>query len=92
MHMPIHLYIGVLNIVPGTGPVTGEAICTHTHVRKIDLTGGTSTGRLVGKNVIMLHVLGITMDLTPRLIRHVLYHSSYTIYYTLLIIHYTPSP
>lgn len=40
---------GVLNIVPGTGPVTGQAICTHEHVRKVDLTGGTATGRLVGR-------------------------------------------
>jgi phenylacetaldehyde dehydrogenase len=40
---------GVLNIVPGFGDSTGKAICTNPLVKKIDLTGGTSTGRVVGK-------------------------------------------
>ena len=39
---------GVLNIVPGMGPETGQALCAHDSIRKIDLTGGTNTGRLVG--------------------------------------------
>ena len=39
---------GVLNIVPGMGPAAGQALCRNQHVRKIDLTGGTSTGRAVG--------------------------------------------
>lgn len=39
---------GVLNIVPGVGPETGQALCKHDVIRKIDLTGGTNTGRLVG--------------------------------------------
>ena len=38
--------VGVLNIVPGLGSVTGKALCSHPHVKKVDLTGGTSTGRL----------------------------------------------
>lgn len=39
---------GVLNILPGLGPEAGQAMCKHQHVRKVDLTGGTSTGRAVG--------------------------------------------
>ena len=39
---------GVLNILPGMGPEAGQAMCTHPHVRKVDLTGGTPTGRAVG--------------------------------------------
>jgi acyl-CoA reductase-like NAD-dependent aldehyde dehydrogenase len=39
---------GVLNIVPGMGPSTGKALVSHKHTRKVDLTGGTSTGRAVG--------------------------------------------
>ena len=39
---------GVLNIVPGMGPAAGQALCKNPRVRKIDLTGGTSTGRAVG--------------------------------------------
>jgi phenylacetaldehyde dehydrogenase len=40
---------GVLNILPGYGEPTGRAICSHPLMRKIDLTGGTNTGRIVGK-------------------------------------------
>jgi len=40
---------GVVNIVPGYGEPTGRAICSHPMVRKVDLTGGTKTGRIVGK-------------------------------------------
>jgi len=39
---------GVLNILPGLGPSAGQAICSHDRIRKIDLTGGTPTGRAVG--------------------------------------------
>lgn len=39
---------GVLNIVPGLGKEVGQLLCTHPAVRKIDLTGGTPTGRAVG--------------------------------------------
>jgi acyl-CoA reductase-like NAD-dependent aldehyde dehydrogenase len=38
---------GVLNIVSGTGPVVGRALCEAPEVDKIDLTGGTATGRIV---------------------------------------------
>ena len=39
---------GVLNILPGLGPEVGQLVCRHHHVRKVDLTGGTNTGRDVG--------------------------------------------
>lgn len=39
---------GVLNIVPGLGPGAGQALCSNPRVRKVDLTGGTNTGRAVG--------------------------------------------
>lgn len=39
---------GVLNIVPGMGREVGQLLCSHPHMRKIDLTGGTPTGRAVG--------------------------------------------
>jgi acyl-CoA reductase-like NAD-dependent aldehyde dehydrogenase len=39
---------GVVNIVPGHGKQVGQLLCTHPLVRKIDLTGGTPTGRAVG--------------------------------------------
>lgn len=37
---------GVVNVVTGEGP-TGAALCAQEQVRRIDLTGGTATGRRV---------------------------------------------
>jgi acyl-CoA reductase-like NAD-dependent aldehyde dehydrogenase len=39
---------GVLNVVPGLGAVSGQKLCNDHRVKKIDLTGGTPTGRAVG--------------------------------------------
>lgn len=36
---------GVVNVIPGTGAETGEALARHTEVDKIHFTGSTTTGR-----------------------------------------------
>ncbi|GJM29678.1 MAG: aldehyde dehydrogenase [Cyclobacteriaceae bacterium] len=38
---------GVINIIHGPGPTTGEAIVTHPDVSAISFTGGTQTGRRI---------------------------------------------
>lgn len=38
---------GVLNIVHGTGPVTGEAIVTHPSIKAISFTGSTRAGERI---------------------------------------------
>jgi aldehyde dehydrogenase (NAD(P)+) len=38
---------GVVNVVPGLGPVAGRALAEHTRVDKIAFTGSTNTGRAV---------------------------------------------
>jgi len=38
---------GVLNVIPGRGPVTGQALVEHPGVDKICFTGSTATGRRV---------------------------------------------
>jgi phenylacetaldehyde dehydrogenase len=47
---------GVANVVTGYGPQTGKALVEHPLIAKIDLTGGTETGRKVaaaaGENLI----------------------------------------
>jgi acyl-CoA reductase-like NAD-dependent aldehyde dehydrogenase len=47
---------GVYNVVPGYGPTAGLALTAHPRIRKIDLTGGTETGKAVvqtaGKNLV----------------------------------------
>ncbi|MGD8495853.1 MAG: aldehyde dehydrogenase family protein [Gemmatimonadales bacterium] len=38
---------GVLNVIPGRGPVTGQALVEHPGVDKVCFTGSTATGRKV---------------------------------------------
>lgn len=40
---------GVLNIVHGTGPETGQAIVEHPHIKAISFTGGTATGAHIAR-------------------------------------------
>ncbi len=38
---------GVVNLVPGTGPVVGEALAAHPDVDMVSFTGSTATGRRI---------------------------------------------
>jgi aldehyde dehydrogenase (NAD+) len=40
---------GVINLVPGYGPVVGEALATHPDVDMVSLTGSTRAGRRVAE-------------------------------------------
>jgi aldehyde dehydrogenase (NAD+) len=40
---------GVFNMVPGTGPLVGEALVSHPEVDMISFTGSTGAGRRVGE-------------------------------------------
>ena len=40
---------GVFNVVAGFGAGAGAALCSDKRIRKLDLTGGTETGRIVAK-------------------------------------------
>ncbi|KOS19828.1 NAD/NADP-dependent betaine aldehyde dehydrogenase [Escovopsis weberi] len=39
---------GVFNVLPGLGVTTGQALVGHPLVRKVDMTGGTASGRAIG--------------------------------------------
>lgn len=39
---------GVLNVIPGLGPVAGRALTEHPLVKKVVFTGGTEPGRAIG--------------------------------------------
>jgi acyl-CoA reductase-like NAD-dependent aldehyde dehydrogenase len=41
---------GVLNVVTGLGPVTGEALVTHAMVDKVSFTGSRDVGRRIMRN------------------------------------------
>ncbi|MCW3819685.1 aldehyde dehydrogenase family protein [Micromonospora sp. DR5-3] len=38
---------GVVNLVPGTGPIVGEALAAHPDVDLVSFTGSTATGRRI---------------------------------------------
>lgn len=40
---------GVFNMVPGTGPLVGEALASHPEVDMVSFTGSTGAGRRVGE-------------------------------------------
>ncbi|KAF2159766.1 hypothetical protein M409DRAFT_29769 [Zasmidium cellare ATCC 36951] len=39
---------GVFSVLPGYGATTGKALVSHPLVRKVDVTGGTPSGRAIG--------------------------------------------
>jgi acyl-CoA reductase-like NAD-dependent aldehyde dehydrogenase len=41
---------GVVNVVPGLGRTTGKALSEHRGLAKLDITGGTETGRVIAAN------------------------------------------
>jgi aldehyde dehydrogenase (NAD+) len=41
---------GVLNMISGDGPTTGEALVRHPHVSKVTFTGSVETGKTIYKN------------------------------------------
>lgn len=41
---------GVLNMISGDGPGTGEALVRHPHVSKVTFTGSVETGKIIYKN------------------------------------------
>jgi acyl-CoA reductase-like NAD-dependent aldehyde dehydrogenase len=38
---------GIVNVIPGRGPITGQAMVEHPGIDKIAFTGSTETGRIV---------------------------------------------
>lgn len=40
---------GVMNIVPGFGATAGAALCQDKRIAKIDVTGGTETGKIIAQ-------------------------------------------
>ena len=53
---------GVVNVVPGSGSIAGNALITHPDVDKVAFTGSTAVGKEVMKNAAD-QVKGITLEL-----------------------------
>jgi aldehyde dehydrogenase (NAD+) len=62
---------GILNIVQGTGAVTGDALCRHPSVGKISFTGSTRTGAAIMAASAASGVKPLTLELggkSPQLV------------------------
>ncbi|MFJ5956981.1 aldehyde dehydrogenase [Paenarthrobacter sp. NPDC092416] len=53
---------GLLSVLPGPGRTVGDALARHPQVGKISFTGGTSTGRTLGR-VAADKIMPITLEL-----------------------------
>jgi formyltetrahydrofolate dehydrogenase len=54
---------GVINVVPGTGSVTGQAIASHPHVRKLGFTGSTEIGQVIMKTCAESNLKKVSLEL-----------------------------
>jgi phenylacetaldehyde dehydrogenase len=53
---------GVVNVVPGFGPTAGKRVAGHPKIGKVDLTGGTETGKLAA-SLAAGHLAQVSMEL-----------------------------
>jgi len=54
---------GVVNIVPGLGPVAGAAISAHPNIDKVAFTGSTDVGRLIMGSAASSNLKRVTLEL-----------------------------
>ncbi len=62
---------GVLNVVPGPGPIVGDALARHPGVDKIAFTGSTAVGKSLLRAIGETDVKGITLEMggkSPQLV------------------------
>lgn len=54
---------GVINILPGTGSVTGQAIADHPLIRKLGFTGSTPIGRTIMQSCAQSNIKKCSLEL-----------------------------
>lgn len=54
---------GVVNILPGTGSVCGEAIANHPKIRKLGFTGSTPVGKQIMRSCAVSNVKKVSLEL-----------------------------
>ncbi|XP_023014395.2 cytosolic 10-formyltetrahydrofolate dehydrogenase [Leptinotarsa decemlineata] len=54
---------GVINVVTGTGSVTGQALANHPHVRKLGFTGSTEIGQVIMKSCAESNLKKVSLEL-----------------------------
>ena len=54
---------GVINVLPGTGSVAGQAIASHPDVRKLGFTGSTEIGQVIMKSCAESNLKKVSLEL-----------------------------
>lgn len=54
---------GVVNVVPGYGPITGAAIASHMDINKVAFTGSTETGRKIQVAAALSNLKRVSLEL-----------------------------
>ncbi|XP_063608578.1 cytosolic 10-formyltetrahydrofolate dehydrogenase-like [Penaeus indicus] len=54
---------GVINVLPGTGSVCGQAIADHADVRKLGFTGSTEIGQVIMKSCAVSNLKKVSLEL-----------------------------
>jgi len=54
---------GIFNIVQGSGPTVGNALCRHPKVAKVTFTGSTKTGSAIMSSIALSSIKPLTLEL-----------------------------
>merc|ERR1711936_1123617 len=54
---------GVINVVPGTGRITGQAIADHKKIRKLGFTGSTGVGHTIMESAAKSNIKKVSLEL-----------------------------
>lgn len=54
---------GVINVLPGTGRVTGQAIADHKKIRKLGFTGSTGVGHTIMESAAKSNIKKVSLEL-----------------------------
>ncbi|XP_074030054.1 aldehyde dehydrogenase 1A1 [Leptinotarsa decemlineata] len=54
---------GVINVIPGFGPIAGEALCLHNDVRKVAFTGSTKVGHRIMEYAAKSNLKKVSLEL-----------------------------
>jgi len=54
---------GVINVIPGTGSVAGNALANHSEVRKLGFTGSTEIGKVIMQSCAISNLKKVSLEL-----------------------------
>lgn len=54
---------GVINVLPGTGTITGHALASHPDIRKLGFTGSTQIGQVIMRSCAESNLKKVSLEL-----------------------------